>query len=206
MQAAERAPYVRRGIHLEYLTVGWNLLEGLVAVLSGAGAGSVALIGFGIDSFIECSSGSVLLWRLHSEARGESAERTEKIALRLVGISFLVLAAYVALQAVSDLWKREAPERSLIGIGLAVLSLIVMPWLARQKRRTARSLNSAALHADSRQTSLCVYLSAILLGGLLLNSTIGWWWADPVAGLAMTPIIVREGMESLRGEHCDDCG
>lgn len=205
VETPDRVAQVSRGIRLEYLTIVWNLLEGMVAVFSGAVAGSVALIAFGVDSFIECSSGSVLLWRLHSERRGRSPERLEKVALRLVGVSFLLLATYVAFQAIADLWKREAPERSLIGIGLALLSLIVMPWLARQKRRTAQSLSSAALHADSRQTSLCAYLSAILLGGLLLNAALGWWWADPIAALAMTPIIVREGVEAIRGEHCHEC-
>ena len=202
---SDRAANVRRGVRLEYITIGWNLLEGLIAVGSGAVAGSVALIGFGVDSFVECSSGGVLLWRLHAESRGHSAERVERIALRLVGVSFLLLAAYVGYQAIADLLRREAPERSLVGIGIAILSLVVMPWLARQKRRTAGSLSSAALHADSRQTSLCAYLSAILLGGLLLNAVLGWWWADPVAALVMTPIIVREGVEAIRGERCEDC-
>ena len=201
----DRPSGVRRGIRLEYLTIGWNLLEGLVAVVSGTVAGSVALVGFGVDSFIECSSGSVLLWRLHAERRGQSAERVERIALHLVGVSFLLLAAYVAFQATADLWNREAPERSSVGIALAILSLIVMPWLAHQKRQAARSITSAALHADARQTSLCVYLSAIMLGGLLLNAIAGWWWADPAAALAMTPIIIREGIVALRGERCHDC-
>ncbi|HSE50018.1 MAG TPA: cation transporter [Terriglobales bacterium] len=196
---------LRRGIRLEYLTVGWNLLEGLVAVASGAVAGSIALVGFGIDSFIETSSGAVLLWRLRAEHRGADAARLEQRALRLVGLGFLLLAAYVAGDAGLALWRKEAPARSLVGIVLAAVSLVVMPWLAHAKRKAAGALASAALHADSRQTSLCAYLSAILLGGLALNATLGWWWADPVAALAMTPIIVHEGLEALRGEHCHDC-
>jgi divalent metal cation (Fe/Co/Zn/Cd) transporter len=200
--ALNRMQAEKRGRMLEYLTIGWNLLEGLVAVGSGVVAGSPALVGFGVDSFIESLSGSVLLWRLHG---GEEDERRERIALRLVGISFLLLADYVAYEAVTKLLFREPPEASYIGIGLAILSLIVMPLLARAKRRVAAQLHSRAMHADSRQTDICAYLSAILLGGLLLNALGGWWWADPVAGLIMVPIIGKEGIEALRGEACDDC-
>jgi len=203
--AVTRSYHVARGIRLEYLTIGWNLLECLVAMGAGFLAGSVALIGFGIDSAIESLSGSVLLWRLHAERRGHEVEAVERRALRLVGISFLILAVYVAWDAVTTLWSRERPEASAVGIGLAILSLIVMPLLALAKRRTARQLKSAALNADSRQTSLCAYLSAILLSGLVLNVWLGWWWADPVAALAMVPIIVKEGREAIRGEHCTDC-
>jgi divalent metal cation (Fe/Co/Zn/Cd) transporter len=192
----------KRGRILEYLTISWNLLEGLVAVGSGLMAGSPALVGFGVDSFIESLSGSALLWRLHG---GEDGERREWIALRLVGMSFLMLAAYVAYEAVTKLLFREPPEVSHIGIGLAILSLIVMPLLARAKRQVAAQLQSRAMQADSRQTDICAYLSAILLGGLLLNALGGWWWADPVAGLIMVPIIGKEGIEALRGEACDDC-
>ncbi len=193
---------LRRGIHLEYLTVGWNLLEGIVSVWSGAVAGSIALIGFGIDSFVETSSGAVLLWRLKAERAGRNAEQVERRALRLVGVSFMLLAVYIAADSLKALLQREAPERSAVGIGIAVLSLLVMPWLAYQKRKAAGSLKSDALKADSRQTSLCAYLSVILLAGLLLNALFGWWWADPVAALAMVPIIAREGLEALRGDTC----
>src|SRR5216684_3113777 len=143
-----RQAAVGRGIALEHLTVGWNILEGIVAILSGALAGSVALMGFGIDSGIESASGGILLWRLYSERCGQDTEAVERRALNLVGVSFILL-------------------------------------LARAKRRTAAQLNSRALHADSRQTSICAYLSAILLGGLLLNALLGWWWADPIAALVM---------------------
>jgi divalent metal cation (Fe/Co/Zn/Cd) transporter len=200
--ALNRLQAEKRGRVLEYLTIGWNLLEGLVAVGSGLMAGSPALVGFGVDSFIESLSGSALLWRLHG---GEDSERRERIALRLVGISFLILVAYVAYEAVTKLLFREPPEVSHIGIGLAILSLIVMPLLARAKRQVAVQLRSRAMQADSRQTDICAYLSAILLGGLVLNAIGGWWWADPVAGLIMVPIIGKEGIEALRGETCDDC-
>jgi len=192
---------VRRGRRLELLTLGWNVVEAVVAVAAGAAASSVALVGFGIDSVIECLSGAVLLWRLQD---GAGIER-ERRALKLVGVSFLLLAAYVAFEAASGLIAREAPERSPVGIVLAALSVVVMPLLARAKRRVAVRLGSRALDADSRQTDLCAYLSAILLAGLGLNALLGWWWADGVAALAMVPIIVNEGREALRGEVCDDC-
>ena len=200
----QRTNIVSRGIRLEYITVGWNVVEGAVAVLAGLLAGSVALVGFGVDSAIESSSGAVLLWRLRAEQTGKNIERAEQTALKLVGASLLLLAAYVTFNAIKTLVTREQPQRSILGIVLSVLSLIVMPLLARAKRRTAAELNSAALHADSRQTSICAYLSAILLGGLLLNAARGWWWADPVAALAMVPIIVQEGREALKGETCTD--
>jgi divalent metal cation (Fe/Co/Zn/Cd) transporter len=202
---ATRDQQLRRGIVLEYLTVAWNVIEGIVAVAFGAASGSIALLGFGIDSFIETSSGGILLWRLHAEHRGHDAERVERKALKLVGVCFVLLAAYVAFGSAKSLIEREAPERSVVGIVIAVLSLIVTPWLARQKRKTAGSLSSPALRADSRQTTICAYLSIILLAGLLLNALVGWWWADPVAGLGMVPIIVNEGREALRGETCSDC-
>ena len=194
---------VVRGRRLEYLTLGWNSLEAIAAIVSGLLAGSIALVGFGFDSVIECASGATLLWRLRD---GESGERRERIALRLVGISFLLLASYVAWDAVSALIRREAPQESIFGICVAVASLIAMPLLARAKHKVARELNSGAMQADSRQTDLCAYLSAILLAGLLLNATLHWWWADPAAALVMVPIIVREGFEGIRGKTCCDCG
>jgi divalent metal cation (Fe/Co/Zn/Cd) transporter len=203
--AINRIAALRRGIQLEYLTIVWNLLEGLVAVIAGAIAGSIALVGFGIDSWIETSSGAVLIWRFRAERNGSNAEMVERKAVRWVGISFLLLAVYVTWVACASLLKREAPERSIIGVAIAILSLIVMPLLARQKRRTAQALSSVALQADSRQTSICAYLSVILLGGLVLNAVLGWWWADPVAALIMVPMITKEGIEGLRGETCSDC-
>lgn len=198
----QRAGLVRRGRALEYFTIVWNCLESIVAIGSGLVAGSIALVGFGFDSLIESSSGAILLWRLRDDEKGE---QREKAALKFVGISFLLLAAYVAFDALKSLVEREAPKTSYVGIGLAVVSLIVMPLLARKKRQVAALLNSRALQADSRQTDICAYLSAILLGGLLLNLFFGWWWSDPVAALVMVVIIAKEGVEALRGETCSDC-
>lgn len=198
----DRAPLLARGRQLEYFTIIWNCLESIVAIGSGLIAGSIALVGFGFDSLIESTSGAALLWRLRD---GEKGERRERAALKLVGSSFLLLAGYVAFDAVKALLRREPPEASYIGIALALLSLVVMPFLARKKRQVAARLNSRALQADSRQTDICAYLSAILLGGLLLNAFFGWWWADPVAALVMVPIIAKEGLEALRGETCSDC-
>lgn len=194
------AENVRFGRRLEYVTIIWNSLEGIIAIGAGTLAGSIALVGFGIDSVIEVSSGAIILWRL------VSGEHREELALRLVGISFLALAAYVAFDAIKALWFFEAPDASYIGIVIAALSLAAMPLLARAKRRVAAQINSRAMHADSRQTDLCTYLSAILLGGLGLNAALGWWWADPVAGLIMVPIIVSEGVQALRGKTCCDAG
>jgi divalent metal cation (Fe/Co/Zn/Cd) transporter len=201
MNEAIRFADVRRGRRLEFFTIGWNFLEGFVPIAAGLMAGSIALIGFGIDSFIETGSGAVLLWRLWEEEKGE---RRERIALKLVGWSLLILAAYVGFEAAKSLVMREEPERSWPGIVIAALSLIVMPLLARAKRKVAAGISSRALVADSKQTDICAYLSAILLGGLGLNALFGWSWADPVAGLIMAPIIAKEGLESLRGEtRCD---
>ncbi|HEY5161904.1 MAG TPA: cation transporter, partial [Terriglobales bacterium] len=188
------------------VTLAWNSLEALAAIGAGLLAGSIALVGFGFDSVIECASGATLLWRLRD---GEAGERRERTALKLVGVSFLLLAAYIAWDAITALLHREAPRESIFGICVAAVSLIAMPLLARAKRKVARELNSGAMQADSRQTDLCAYLSAILLVGLVLNATLHWWWADPVAALIMVPIIVREGWDGLRGKACCDghtCG
>lgn len=202
-----RAAAVQSGVNLEYFTVAWNLLEAAVALVSGAVAGSIALIGFGLDSLIEVSSGGVLLWRLHSDHDDARREAVERRALKLVGASLLALSAYVAADSIASLIRRDAPERSLPGIGLAIASLVAMPLLARAKRRVASAIASPALQADSRQTDICAYLSGILLLGLLLNATLGWWWADPAAGLLMVPLIGYEGMQALRGRTCcQNCG
>jgi len=202
-----RATAMHRGLNLEYFTVAWNLLEAVVALACGAVAGSIALLAFGLDSLIEVSSGGVLLWRLHADRDEERRETVEQIALKLVGWSLLLLAAYVAGDSVVSLVRREAPERSLPGIALAMASLIAMPLLARAKRRVASTLGSSALQADSRQTDICAYLAAVLLLGLLLNAAFGWWWVDPVAGLVMVPLIAYEGLEALRGKTCcQHCG
>jgi divalent metal cation (Fe/Co/Zn/Cd) transporter len=192
---------VARGKRLEYFTIAWNSLEGLIALLAGFLAGSVALVGFGFDSLIEVSSGAALLWRLH---RGERAERA---TLRIVGGCFVALALYVACDSVHTLWLREAPHASMAGIALTAVSIVVMRLLARAKRQTAASLGSGAMRADARQSEFCMYLSAIVLAGLLLNALLGWWWADPLAGLVMVPIIGKEGIDALRGKACcsDGC-
>jgi len=188
---------VERGRRLEFFTIGWNIIEAIVSIGAGLLAGSIALIGFGVDSLIESASGTVLLWRLRA---GEKGEEREQRALKLVGWSLLALAAYVAVEAAKSLIEGEEPQRSIPGIIIAALSLVVMPLLAKAKRKVAAGLKSKAMAADSTQTDICAYLSAILLGGLGLNALLGWWWADPIAGLMMVPIIAKEGLEALRGE------
>jgi divalent metal cation (Fe/Co/Zn/Cd) transporter len=200
-----RTAVVQRGRKLEYFTIAWNTVEGLVAIAAGVFAGSISLVGFGIDSFIEVTSGSVLLWRMSVDANELRRATNEKRALRFVGVCFLLLAAYVGYESATDLWLRRAPEHSIPGIILACVSLVVMPLLSRAKRKVGRSLGSAAMHADAKQTEFCTYLSAILLFGLLLNTFFNLWWADPVAAVIMVPIIVREGIEGVRGKACDDC-
>lgn len=200
--ASVRAAALRRGRQLELFTIGWNVIEGIVSIAAGVMAGSVALVGFGLDSFVETSSGAILLWRLRD---GERGERREGVALKLVGWAFLALAAYVAGDALVKLVMRDEPSSSPLGILITALSLVVMPVLAREKRRVAAAIDSHALRADSRQTDLCVWLSAIVLGGLGLNAAFGWWWADPVASLVMVPIIAKEGFDALRGKTCSDC-
>ena len=204
-QTLDRMAVVRHGRRLEYFTVGWNALEGLVAVIAGAFASSISLVGFGIDSFIEVTSGSALLWRMSVDAEIERRERSERRALKIVGTCFLALAAYITYESAMDLWSKKAAEHSVPGIVLACVSLAVMPLLSRAKRKAGRALGSAAMHADAKQTEFCTYLSGILLAGLLLNALFGLWWADAVAGLVMVPIIAKEGIEGLQGKACDDC-
>ncbi len=202
---SERAAIAQRGRRLEYFTIAWNSLEGLLAVVAGALAGSISLVGFGIDSFIEVTSAGALLWRMSVDKDETNRERHERVALRIVGACFIALAIYIAIDSARTLISRKAPEHSLFGIVIAVASLIAMPLLSRAKRRVAAELGSAAMRADSRQTDFCIYLSAILLVGLSANWFLGWWWADPVAALVMVPIIANEGVEGLRGERCADC-
>ena len=193
---------LRQGRILEYFTITWNVVEAVVSVWAGLVAGSTALIGFGVDSAIESSSGVALLWRLQD--RDNHSDR-EAASLKLVGASFFLLAAWVAYEASESLLRQEPPSPSIVGIIVAGLSLVVMPLLARRKRVVAAWLGSQALAADSRQTGLCAYLSAILLGGLVLNAALGWWWADSVAALVMIPIIVNEGLGAFRGQRCESC-
>ena len=198
---------VRRGQWLTWATLGYNSLEGLLSVGVGLSAGSVALIGFGVDSFIEVTASFAAIWRLRADADERRREFAERRALRIIGVCFLALAAYVAIDATRSLIGRAVPDESFLGIGIAAVSLVVMPVLARAKRQVAKALTSRAIRAEARQTDICMYLSAILLGGLGLNALFGWWWADPLAALVMVPLIVWEGREALRGHAaCDDCG
>ena len=198
--AIGRESLARRGKRLEYFTIVWNSLEGLVGIFAGVLAGSVSLVGFGIDSLIEVTSGAALLWRMSVDADVERRERSEKLSLKIVGGCFLALAAYIIFEAVADLRGKTAPEHSIAGIVLACVSLIVMPVLSRAKKKVGKAMGSAAMHADARQTDFCVYLSAILLAGLVLNASLGWWWADPIAALVMVPIIAKEGMDGIRAK------
>lgn len=203
--ADPRSLHLRHALRLEWLTVAWNVVEGTVGVGAALAAGSVALLGFGIDSFVESASGAVLIWRLRSEQAGAEpgeVERLDHRARRLVGVSLFLLAAYVALDAAFSLWRAERPEASPVGIGLTTVSLFAMVWLARAKRRAAADLGSRAMEADAFQTTACWWLSLITLAGIGLNAAFGWWWADPVAALGMTVFLVQEGREAWRGEEC----
>ena len=202
--AVERERLVARARLLAWVGLAWHVLEGGVAVAAGVVAGSVALVGFGADSVIEAGAGVVVIW-LMASGRSSSA-RAERRAQRLIAASFVVLAAYVGVEALRDLLGGHHPAVSWVGVGLSVVTLLVMPPLAAAKRRVGEQLGSSATASESRQTMLCAYLSAILLGGLVLNATVGWWFADPIAGLAMVPIIMREGINGVRGQSaCGDC-
>ena len=203
--ATVRPGWVRRGLRLEYLTVGWNLVEGAVSLWAALGAASVALIGFGIDSFVETASGLVLIWRLGAERRARDTEEIERLdhrAHRLVGVSLFALAAYIAFDAAEALWRGEPPAPTWLGVAITALSLVVMAWLARAKRQVARDLGSRALAADSMQTTACFWMSLVTLAGIGLNATLSWWWADPVAALFLAVFLVREGAAAWRGEDC----
>jgi divalent metal cation (Fe/Co/Zn/Cd) transporter len=193
------AAHARRGRRVEYVSIAWTSLEAISGIFAGLIAGSMALIGFGADSVIEIASSAILLWRLSEHTPGVQRDRT---ALKLVGVSFLLLAAYVAFETVESLLRHEAPRVSYFGIGFSVACLVVMPLLARAKRRVASQLRSGALEADSRQSSICAYLAGILLGGLALNALLGWWWADPLAALIMVPVMLKEGVAAIKGETC----
>ncbi len=184
---------------LAWATIAWNVVEAILAISAGAAASSIALVGFGLDSTVEVMSALVIVWQL----RGLEENR-ERAALKLIAISFYVLASYVAVQALLDLIGGTEPDTSLIGIGLAIVSLIVMPIVAAAKRKTGLRMGSATVVADSYQTKLCAYLSAILLAGLIFNATIGWWWADPLAAMAISVLAVIEGRRAWHGELCDD--
>jgi len=204
--ASLRQSLVRRGLLLNYATLGYNSLEGLIAIAAGLAAGSIALLGFGLDSLIEVSASLAAIWRLYRDRDQPGRAQAEQVTLRIIGALFIALAVYVTADAIRALFARSAPGESIVGIVLAALSLAVMPLLARAKRHVALAMGSAALAAEARQTVFCTYLSAILLAGLLLNATVGWWWADPAAALVMVPIIAKEGVDGLRGRSvCGDC-
>ena len=194
------ARWQQRAVRLAWATIAWNVVEAVVAVSAGSAAGSIALVGFGLDSTVEVMSAVVIVWQF----RGLPADR-ERRALRLIAVSFFALAAYVAVQALVDVLRRSEPQSSGVGIGLAIASLIVMPTLAHVKRSNGEAMGSVTVVADSKQTALCAYLSAILLAGLILNAIAGWWWADPLAAIAIAALAANEGREAWRGETCGDC-
>jgi len=191
----------QKGLIAEYFTVGWNVIEGLVAIAAGITAGSIALVGFGLDSYVEVASGLVLIWRLRKHGFGdEQEEAAEKKAVLFVGATFLLLALYVTYESGKKLLFHEHPDESIVGIILAIVSLIVMPILAFYKKKIASEINSRALRADALETLACSYLSLTLIVGLGANALFGWWWADPLAALAMVYFLVREGWEAI--EEC----
>lgn len=201
-----RPALVRRGLRLNYVTIAYNTFEAIVSIAAGVVAGSVALVGFGADSVIEVTASAAAQWRLRADLNPVRRELVEHLTVRIIGGTFLALALYVTYESITTLVAREGPDRSVVGVILLTMSVIVMPLLARAKRRVAGALGSSALTADARQTSLCAYLSVIALAGVGLNTLLGWWWADPVAALLMAPIIVKEGVEGLRGETaCTEC-
>jgi divalent metal cation (Fe/Co/Zn/Cd) transporter len=204
LSLTERNALVRRGLRLNYTTIAYNVVEAVVSLAAGLVAGSVALVGFGIDSVIEVTASGAAQWRLRTDLDAASRERVERRTHRIIGWSFIALAAYVLFESAKSLWLKEKPDPSAVGLVMLTLSAVVMPELARAKRRVAHGLSSNALRADAMQTSLCAYLSIIALGGVALNALFGWWWADPVAALAMTPLIIREGIEGLRNQACCD--
>jgi divalent metal cation (Fe/Co/Zn/Cd) transporter len=204
--SADFAIIAQRGKRLEYITIGWNSLEGLSALATGIISGSISLVGFGVDSFIEVTSAVVLLWRLSLIADEETREKNERFTLKLVGACFLALSVYVAFIATSNLLQKRSPAHSIAGIVVACAALVAMPLLSRSKKQIGHQLGSGAMVADARQADFCAYLSAILLVGLVLNATVGWWWADPVAALLMTPIIAKEGINALQGKACCEIG
>jgi divalent metal cation (Fe/Co/Zn/Cd) transporter len=201
-----REQLVRRGIWLSYATIGYNSFEAIASLVAGILAGSVALIGFGIDSVIEVTASGAAQWRLRSDLDLLRRVRAERLSLRLIGACFLALAAYVAVDSGKALWLKERPDRTIVGVVILTLSAVVMPVLARAKRQVADKMKSGALRAEAKQTSFCAYLSVIALAGVAVNAALGWWWADPVAALAMVPIIVSEGIAGLRANvDADDC-
>lgn len=195
---ADRRRLGRRARALAGISVAYNIVEAVVAISAGVIAGSIALVGFGLDSIVEVSSGLIILWQFSHRL----PETRERQALRMLAFSFFALAAYVGVESSRSLFFGDEPESSTTGIVLAAVSLVVMPFISLAQRRTGRALGSDAVVADGTQTLLCTYLSAVLLVGLVLNATLGWSWADPIAGLIIAAVAAREGVEAWRGEGC----
>lgn len=207
MENNKRALLRRRALFLAYITVGYNLFEGIVSIAAGNIAGSIALVGFGFDSFIESLSGGIIIWRYgkNREADFEKEKQAEKRAIRLIGYTFLIFALYVIYQSASKLILSEKPDDSLLGIIIAIISLIIMPALFWLKYVTGKSMDSRSVVADSKQTLACVFLSAALLIGLGANYLFGFWWADPLTGLIIAAYLIREGFEVLKEERLCSC-
>ncbi len=202
----DRDGLVRRGRRLAWFTIGWNTIEGAVGVLSGLTAGSIALVGFGADSYVEVAAGVIIAWRLAQERRGaEHSERAEQRAVRLIAVTFALLAVGVAGESIRKLAGGQHPDASPAGIVITAVSLLVMPLLARAKRDVGHRLDSRSVVADAGQTDLCVWLSGIVLVGIALNAAVGWWWADPVAALGVAALAGREAIEHWRSDDLDDC-
>jgi predicted Co/Zn/Cd cation transporter (cation efflux family) len=203
-----RPAALRRARLLNRFTIGWNALEGVVAVSAGVIAGSVSLVGFGIDSGIEVSAAAILAWRLHRDTGEACMQGTDRRATRAIALSLGALAVYVAVTAVSDLLAGARPDVSVAGMVIAALSLVVMPVVAKAKRRLAPVLGSRAVEADAAQTNICAWLSGVLLVGLAANALLGWWWADPVAGLGIAGLAAVEGRRTWMAEALEDtcCG
>ncbi len=205
MMGTSRGALVRRGRQLAWLTVGWNTVEGVVALASGAIAGSIALVGFGVDSFVEVVAGGIIVWRLSKERHGEEVSAAaERRAVKLIAATFIILSVGIAIESVRKLATGQHPDASPLGIAVTIVSLIVMPMLARAKRRVGVAMGSRSVQADATQTVLCVWLSAIVLIGLVGNAAFSWWWADPLAALGIVYIAAREGIAYSRAEQLDD--
>jgi len=199
----ERAALERRAKLLAWTGNSWHVVEFAIAVGAGIAAGSVALIGFGIDSVIEALAGGVIVW-LFSGGRG-SSHTAERRAQQLIAASYAILLLYIGIEATRDLFGSHHPEVSWVGIGLAAFTAPTMPLLARAKRKVGRKLNSSATVSEASQNMICAYLSIALLAGLLANALFGWWWADPIAALVIAAVAAKEGVDSWRGDSCDCC-
>ena len=202
---ASRATWIERGQRANLIGLGYTLFEAVVGISAGIASGSVSLLGFGLDAASELMAGLAAQWRLASEVDEARRAEIEHLALRIIGGSMLLLAGYVAIESIEALLLGESPKRTFVGIALAVISLVVMPWLAREKRAVATALKSQALKAQAQQSTICAWLAGIVLGGFVVDVALGWWWADAVAALLMTPLIAREGIEALEGHAPCGC-